>query len=157
MLGDAAEEDPDVPIITDLDPPPAGQVKVRLMAPPKTFIVDTSVCLLVTAVVSGGDSTEKLEEVVFEFVDDASNGLSFQQLTPGRWSALSTENGLVGGKIFECFRPEPEAFEELRKLDAQALGIAVTLEAEGTEPHTEVFPFEPGFYEGVLKLEGQFQ
>ncbi len=61
MLGDAEEEESDVPIITDLDPPPKGQVKVRFVAPPKTFIVGTSACLLVTAVVSGGDSTEKLD------------------------------------------------------------------------------------------------
>ena len=157
MLGDAEEEDSDVPIITDVDPRPVGPLTVRLMAPPKTFIVGNSACLLVTAMVSGGDSTEKLDAVVLEVIGGPSNGLAFKLLFPGRWSALSTENGLVGGKTFGCFRPEPEAFEELRKLDAQALGIAVTLEAEGTEPHTEVFPFEPGFYEGVLKLEGQFQ
>lgn len=41
MLGDAEEEESDVPIITDLDPPPKGQVKVRFVAPPKTFIVGT--------------------------------------------------------------------------------------------------------------------
>jgi len=75
----------------------------------------------------------------------------------GRWSALSTENGLIGGKTFECFHPEPEAFEEFRKLDVHNFSIAVTLEAEGTDPHTEVFPLDPGFYKDLLQLEGQSQ
>ena len=37
----------------------------------------------------------------------------------------------------------------------RALGIAITLEAEGTDPHTEVFPFDPAFYEGLLRLKAQ--
>ena len=125
------------------------------MAPPKTFIVDNLACLLVTAEVTGGDSTEKLEVGVLEVIGGPSNGLAFRQLTPGRWSALSTEHGLVGGKTFECFQPEPEVFDQLRKLDVEALGIAITLEAEGTDPHTEVFPFDPAFYEGLLRLKAQ--
>ena len=152
MLGDADEEQPDVPIITDVDPPASGPETVRFLQSPKTFIVDNAVCLLVTALVSGGDSPAKLDEVVFEVLGGTLGSYALQQVVVGRWSAMSTENGLVGGKTFECFRPDAETYELLGSQDPQALKLAVTLQAEGTDFYTKVFPIDPQFVEDVLKI-----
>ena len=152
MLGDAEEEEPGVPIITDLDPPVDGPQTVRFLAPPKTIIAGGRACMLVTALVSGGDSTEKLDEVVFEVVGGDFDSYYFHQVAPGRWSALSTGSGLIAGKTFECYLPDPESYKLLKAQDPRSLGIAVTLEARGADPHTEVFPLDPEFIQGVLEL-----
>ena len=152
MLGDAAEEQPDVPITTDLDPPPEPPETVRFLAPPRTFIVNNKPCVLVTAVTSGGDSPEKLEEVVFEIVGGSEDAYYLQLAVPGRWSAVSTEEGLVAGKTFECYLTDPDTYALLSDEDPESLRMAVTLEARGTDPYTEEFPLDPEFVRGVVDI-----
>jgi len=152
MLGDAEEEEPDVPIITDLDPPPAGAETVRFLHPPRTFIVEDSACMLVTAYTSGGDSPEKLEQVVFEVIGGSFDTYYFQRVIPSRWSAISTNDGLVAGKTFECYRPDPESYELLKAEDPESMRLAVTVEADGADPHTVEFPLDPEVVQGMLEI-----
>ena len=152
MLGDAEQEEPDVPIITDLDPPPAGAETVHFLDPPRTFIVEDSACMLVTAYTSGGDSPEKLEQVVFEIIGGSFDTYYFQRVIPSRWSAISTDDGLVAGKTFECYRPDPESYELLKAEDPESMRLAVTLEADGADPHTVEFPLDPEVVQAMLEI-----
>ena len=153
MLGDAEEEEPDTPIIVDLDPPPVGPETVRFLEPPRIFVIDGAVCILVTALTSGGDSPQKLDQAVGEVVGGTNDSYLLQRHVPGRWSAMSTPDGLVAGKTFECFRPNQESAALIRAEDPQSLRLAVTLEAEGSDPYTEEFPIEPELVQAILDLE----
>jgi hypothetical protein len=152
MLGDAEEERPDVPEITDLDSPPKGQETVHFLNPPRTFVGSNTACLLVTAYTSGGDSPQKLDNVVFELQGGGFNPGYLQGIVPGRWSAMTTEAGLVAGKTFECYHPDPEIIGLLSVQDPKELRLAVTLEAEGIDPHTEEFPLDADFVQQLLGL-----
>ena len=156
MLGGAEEERPDVPVVTDLDPPPKSQETVHFLNPPRTFIVADTACMLVTAYTSGGDSPSKLDEVVFELVGGGFYPGHFQHVVPGHWSAMTTEAGLVAGKTFQCYRPDPESteFELLSLQDSEELRLAVTLEAKGIDLHTEEFPLDANFVQQLLQLAG---
>ena len=152
MLGDAEEEEPEVPIITDLDPPPAGAETVHFLDPPRSFIVDDSVCMLITAYTSGGDSPEKLDQVVFEVVGSTVDSFYFQRVIPSRWSAITSDHGLVAGKTFECSRPDPESYELLKTQDPESLRISVTLGAQGLDSHTKEFPPDAELVRAILEL-----
>ena len=79
----------------------------------------------------------------------------YLQLTvPGRWSAMTTEAGLVAGKTFECYQPDPEASGLLSLQGPNELRLAVTLEAEGIDPYTEEFPLDADFVQQILQLVG---
>ncbi len=101
MLGDADQESPDVELTTDVDPPVSGQEVVRFTAAPKAFMMENLVCLVVTAHVSGGDSTEKLEATSMEMVGVEHLRLGPWWWLPKRWSAFSTDDALVAGKAFQ--------------------------------------------------------
>ena len=152
MLGDAEEEEPEVPIITDLDPPPPGAETLHFLDPPRAFIIDNSVCILITAYTSGGDLPEKLDQVVFEVVGGTVDTFYFQRVIPSRWSAMTTDDGLVAGKTFECSRPDPESYELLKSQDLESINIAVTLGAQGTEPYTQEFPLNPDLVSEILEI-----
>lgn len=154
MLGDAEEELPDVPITTDLDPPVIGPETVRFLEPPRTFIVDDRICIMVTALCAGGDSPQKLEKVVGEVLGEREEPYVDELDVPGRWSALSTEQGLVAGKTFECYWPKPENFAQLRAEDPGALRFLITLEARGADPHTQEFPIDPDFVRRAIERFG---
>lgn len=154
MLGDAEDEIPDVPDITDLDPAPEGRETVRFLSPPQSYVVANTACMMVTAYTSGGDSPLKLDEVVFEVIGGGFDPGHLQRVVPGRWSAMTTEAGLVAGKTFECYQPDPETIGLLSLQDPKALRLAVTLEAEGTDPHTEEFPLDADFVQQLLELVG---
>ncbi len=155
MLGDAEEEIPDVPDVVDVDPPAKGQETVQFLDPPKSFVVADTACMLVTAYTSGGDSPRKLDEVVFELIGGGFYPGYFQHTVPGHWSAVTTEAGLVAGKTFECFEPDPEFSGVISMQDPKGLRLAVTLEAEGTDPQTEEFPLDADFVRQVLELVGR--
>ena len=89
MLGDSDQEMPEVELTTDVDPPVSGQEVVRFTADPKVFMVGELVCLVLTAHLSGGDSTEKLEAVVLELVGKEQLPLGIRQDLPRRWSAFT--------------------------------------------------------------------
>ena len=153
MMGDAEEERPDVPDVTDIDPPPKGQEIVRFLDPPRTFVVADTACMLVTAYTSGGDSPKKLDKVVFEVIGGGFNPEHLQHVVPGHWSAVTTEAGLVAGKTFECYEPDPERSSDFLDLkDPEELRLAVTLEAEGSDPRTEEFPLDAEFVQELLEL-----
>ena len=152
MTGDAAEERPDVPEVTDLDPLPKGQESVHILNPPQTFVIADTACMLVTAYTSGGDSPKKLDKVVFELIGGGFDQGYMQQGVPGRWSAMTTEAGIVAAKTFECFQPDPENSGLLSLQDPKLLRLAVTLEAEGMDPHTDEFPLDADFVRQLQEL-----
>ena len=152
MLGNAEEEEPDVPEITDVDPPPKGQETVQFLGPPKTFVIADTACMLVTAFTSGGDSPKKLDKVVFELIGGGFNSRYLQHVVPSHWSAVTTDTGLVAGKTFECYEPDPESSEYQSLQNPKGLRLAVTLEAEGTDPQTEEFPLDADFIEQVMEI-----
>ena len=152
MLGDAEAETPDVPLITDLDPLPAGAETLHFLNSPRLFIVDDLACILVTAYTSGGDSPQKLDEAVIEVIGGTVAVYNFQQVVPGRWGALSTQDGLVAAKNFGCILPGPETYELLAAQDPQSLSLSITLEAEGIEPYTEDFPLDPEFIQAMMDI-----
>ena len=152
MLGDAEYERPDEPIVVDLDPPPPEPETLRFLHSPKLFVVDGAVCVVVTALASGGDSPEKLEQPLGNFVGGATRFFGFQRTMPGRWSALSTDDGLVAGKTFECYLPGPETATLISAEDPMSLSLAITLEAKGDEPFTEEFPIQEKTVEAVIEL-----
>lgn len=156
MLGDAEAEAPDVPLITDLDPPPDGAETLHFLDPPRTFIVDDFACTVVTAYTSGGDSPQKLDEAVVELVGGTVGAYYFQHVVPARWGALSTQDGLVAAKNFGCFLPGPETYELLAAQDPQSLSLSITLEAEGIDPYTEVFPLDPEFVQAMVEIASTF-
>ena len=157
MLGDAEEEEPDAAIVTDLDPPPVGTETVRFLHPPRTFVIDDAACILVTAYTSGGDSPQKLDQAVGEVLGGNYESYYFRRAVPGRWSALSTDEGLVAGKTFECYEPDPRSAELIRAEDPTSLRFAVTLEAEGSDPYTEEFPMDPDFVRALLEVAGSVE
>ena len=154
MLGDAEEELPDVPDVTDVDPPVKGQETVQFLNSPQTFVVADTACMLVTAFTSGGDSPQKLDKVVFELIGGGFSPGFLQHVVPGHWSAVTTEAGLVAGKTFKCYEPDPESSEVLSLQDPKGLRLAVTLEAEGIDPQTEEFPLDADFVQEILELVG---
>jgi len=154
MLGDAEEELPDVPDVTDVDPPVKGQETVQFLNPPQTFVVADTACMLVTAYTSGGDSPQKLDKVVFELIGGGFNPGFLQHVVPGHWSAVTTEAGLVAGKTFKCYEADPESSEVISLQNPQGLRLAVTLEAEGIDPQTEEFPLDAEFVQEILELVG---
>lgn len=153
MMGDAEEEAPDEADVTDVDPQPEGPETVQFMAAPKTFIEGSTACLVVTAMVSGGDSTEKLDVGDVEVIGRTFERGSFRQVIPSRWSAVVSDDGPVGGKTIACFEPKEQLFDELRKTGPQELSLAVTLEADEVDPRTEIYPMDPEFYDGILSLQ----
>ncbi len=154
MIGDAEEETPDVPEVTEVDPPPKGPETVKFLDPPKTFVIANTACMIVTAYASGGDSPKKLNKVVFELIGGGFYPGYFQHTVPGHWSAVTTEAGLVAGKTFECYEPDTESGELLSLQDTKVLRLAVTLEAEGSDPQTEEFPLDANFVQQLLELVG---
>lgn len=152
MLGDAEVDDVDVPIVTELDSISDEPETAQFLGAPRTFILDNRACVLVTATTSGGDSSEKLESVVFEIVGGGTSVFYFYPTVPGRWSAFSSPDGLVAGKTFECFTPGLITYQLLTAEDPASLRLAVTLEADGADPYTEEFPFDSGFMDSLLEI-----
>jgi hypothetical protein len=155
MLGDAELERADLTIVTDLDPQGEDPETVRFLDDPKMTIVDNRACLLVTAQTSWGDSSEKLEPVVFEIVGGTESIYYFYPTYPGRWSAFSTENGLVAAKTFECFVPGLLTYQRLSAADPATLRLAVTVQTKDTDPYIEEFPFDPAFMRSLLEIARQ--
>ena len=149
MPGDADQESPDVELITDVDPPVSGQVVVRFTAAPKVFMIEDLACLVVTAHVSGGDSTEKLEAAAFEVVGGEHVSLGIWLEIPKRWSAFTTDDALVGGKAFQCYKPEQAAYDAVIAQAPGSAQLAITLHAEGVTPHTRLFPIDPAIVQAI--------
>ena len=57
---------------------------------------------------ASGDSTEKLGEVNFGLVTEDGEQEQILRRIPPLWSAMSSESGLVAGKLVACFSPGPE-------------------------------------------------
>jgi hypothetical protein len=152
MLGDAEYDDAEFPDVPDLDPPAEGEETIVFVREPRTLIVDNNACVLIEAVTSAGDSTEKLEPPELEIVGGTIGAYAFRPTFPGRWSAFSTEDAWVAGKIFGCFQPTEATYQALGEQDPAALALAVTLAADGAEPQTAEFPMAPEFIAGILEI-----
>ncbi len=109
------------------------------------------------ALTSGGDSPAKLDKVVGEVVAGMNEPFMFQRTVPGRWSAMSTDGGLVAGKTFECFRLDHESADLIRAKDPQSINLAITLEVEGSDPYTEVFPINPEIVRAIMNAASSIE
>ena len=94
----------------------------------------------------------KMEEMGFEFVT---------LVHPTAHLARSVERGIgtvVGpGAVLAAavvVGPDLESGELLSLQNPKALRLAVTLEAEGTDPRTEEFPLDAGFVQELLEIVG---
>ena len=67
--------------------------------------MEDSGCIILTAVTAEGDSTEKLGETGFGLISEDGEQLQLLRSVPPLWSALSTDKGLVAGKLIACFQP----------------------------------------------------
>lgn len=149
MPGDADQETPDVDLITDIDPPVSGREVVRFTAAPNVFMIDNLVCLVVTAHLSGGDSTEKLEATAYEMVGGDHLRVGVYRNLPKRWSAFATDDALVGGKAFQCYVPDQATYDVLVTQPPGSAQLSITLHAEGVTPHTRRFPIDPAIVQAM--------
>ena len=67
---------------------------------------------------------------------------------------MTTEAGLVAGKTFKCYEPDPEIRQLQGMEDPGKLRLAITLEADGIDPYTEEFPLDRDFVQQISKLVG---
>jgi hypothetical protein len=154
MSQDVADEMPDVPIVDDLDDsgPDAPIELVRFLAPPKLVLVEDSGCIILTAVTAEGDSTEKLGETSFALISEDDERLEFLRSVPPLWSAISTESGLVAGKLVACFRPGPEQCEAWWSVEKPRLLVEIAVLDVGVQPVHEIIPIEPDVHRLALEV-----
>ncbi len=154
MSQEVAEELPEVAVIDDLDDSgDEGPIEiVRFLDPPKLVLVEDSGCLILTAVTAEGDSTEKLGEVNFGLVSAGDDPLQILRSIPPLWGAMSTESGLVAGKLIACFSPGPEQCEMWWSIEKPSLLVEISVLDEGVEPVHEVIPIEPEVRRKALEL-----
>jgi hypothetical protein len=112
-------------------------------------------CVVLSALVSGGDSSEKLRSVVFEFVDAKDDGIPFEQGTVSRWSAVSTKEGLIAGKTFYCGVPGNTAYNALSgQVKNDSLRLMVSIEGAGGRSYSDSFDLEKKFIAELTELAG---
>jgi hypothetical protein len=154
MSRGVADEQPEVPIIDDLDDSgDEGPIEaVRFLDPPKLVLVEDSGCIVLTAVTAEGDSTEKLGEVNFGLISEEGDREQILRGVPPLWSALSTESGLVAGKLVACFSPGPEQCEVWWSIEKPRLLVEISVLDEGVEPVHEIMPIEPEVRRKALEV-----
>jgi hypothetical protein len=145
MSQDIAEDLPEVPIIDDLDDSgDDGPIElVRFLDSPKLVLVEDSGCIILTAVTAEGDSTEKLGETSFGLISEDGEQLQLLRNVPPLWSALSTDSGLVAGKLIACFQPGPAQCEAWWSIEQPRLIVEIAVLDKGVEPVHEIIPIEP--------------
>ncbi len=155
MLGNAENLKPVRAIINELDPLPALPESIRILGQPKFLIVAGEACVVVSALAAGGDSTEKLKSVMFEFVDAEDDGIPFEQATTSRWSALSTKEGLIAGKTFYCSVPDDATFDALsNQAKNDSLRLIVSIEGARGMIYSDAFVLEKKFIMELIELAG---
>jgi hypothetical protein len=154
MSQEIAEDLPEAPIIDDLDDSgDDGPIEmVRFLAPPKLVLVEDSGCIILTAVTAEGDSTEKLGETSFGLISEDGDELQLLRSVPALWSALSTESGLVAGKLIACFQPGPEQCEAWWSIEKPRLIVEIAVLDKGVEPVHEIIPIEPEVRRKALEV-----
>jgi hypothetical protein len=154
MPSEVSEALPVVPIIDDLDDSgDEGPMEiVRFLDPPKLLLVEDSGCIVLTAVTAEGDSTEKLGETSLGLISADGNQRQTLRNIPALWSALSTENGLVAGKLIGCSRPGPEQCEAWWSIEAPRFIVEISLLDDGVEPVHEIIPIEPELLQTALEM-----
>jgi len=154
MSREVAEELPEVPVIDDLDDTGDGgpMEVVRFIDPPKILLVEDSGCILLTAVTANGDSTEKLGEVNFGLISADGDRMQILRNVPPLWSPMSTEDGLVAGKLIACFQPGPEQCEAWWSIEKPRLTVDISVLDEDVEPLREIIEIEPEAHRRALEV-----
>lgn len=116
---------------------------VRFLDPPKLVLVEDSGCIVLTAVTAEGDSTEKLGNASFGLISVDGDRQQILRSVPPLWSALSTEKGLVAGKLIACFRPGPEQCKAWWSMEEPRLMVEISVLDAGVEPVHEIMSIEP--------------
>ena len=104
MDEDEADEHPEVPLVTDVDPDLPGDEVVQFVGDPKVWLDEDAVCVLVAAATSEGDASEKLEEAEVELLDDGGERIDIEPEFPSRWGASARSGApLIAAKTVACF------------------------------------------------------
>ncbi len=125
---------------------------VRFLDPPKLILVEDSGCIVLTAVTTEGDTTEKLGEVNFGLISADGDRMQLLRNVPALWSPLSTEKGLVAGKLIACFQPGPEQCQVWWSIEKPRLIVEISVLDEGVEPVHEIIPLEPETLRTALEV-----
>ncbi|GJM07828.1 MAG: hypothetical protein DHS20C11_01040 [Lysobacteraceae bacterium] len=143
MLGDAEYDDPDVPITTDLDPPVTdGDYDVNLVADPEFHFIGDMACLVVQVMVEGGDSTEHLDQAMYELVAGEDRLVPYADVE-SYWSAFSTPANLVAGKAISCYRPGEDTRQLLDGKALDQVSVSLHIEVDGEAPTVLEQPISP--------------
>lgn len=143
MLGDAEYDDPDVPITTDLDPPVTdGDYDVNLVADPEFHFIGDMACLVVQVMVEGGDSTEHLDQAMYELVAGEDRLVPYADVE-SYWSAFSTPANLVAGKAISCYRPGEDTRQLLDGKPLDQVSVSLHIEVDGEAPTVLEQPISP--------------
>jgi hypothetical protein len=153
MSEDVAEDLPTALVISDIDDPDGpGAETVQVIGSPELHLMPDAVCVVLRAFTSGGDSTEKLEDVEIELVDEGDVSVGLRREIPPRWSAFPTDDGLVAGKTWACFRPGPEQCEMWRSLEGKPVGARYTIHATGIQAFTGAYLIDTRNQDAILGL-----
>jgi hypothetical protein len=154
MSQEVAEELPEIPVIDDLDDSgDEGPIEmVRFLGRPKLILVENSGCLVLTAVTAEGDTTEKLGEASFGLISADGDRMQILRRIPPLWSALSTEDGRVAGKLIACFQPGPEECKVWWSMENPRLMVEISVLDDGVEPVHEIIPIEPEMHRTALAV-----
>jgi hypothetical protein len=154
MSQEVAEELPEIPVIDDLDDSgDEGPIEmVRFLGRPKLILVENSGCLVLTAVTAEGDTTEKLGEASFGLIAADGDRMQILRRVPPLWSALSTEDGRVAGKLIACFQPGPEQCQVWWSMENPRLMVEISVLDDGVEPVHEIIPIEPEVHRTALAV-----
>jgi len=109
-------------------------------------------CIVLTAVTAEGDSTEKLGETGFGLISEDGEQLQLLHSVPPLWSALSTDSGLVAGKLIACFQPDSEQCEAWWSIEKPRLIIEISVLDKGVESVHEIIPIEPEVRRKALEV-----
>lgn len=105
MNDDVAEEQPEVPIIADLDDPEFDLDTMRIHKPPEFWIEPPGdVCTVMAAIASDGDSSEKIRGASFSLISPTGSEHVVEPQVPPRWSITQTgTKQYLAAKSFACF------------------------------------------------------
>ena len=153
MLGGAESRLPEQPVVNDLDPLPPVPETITMVHDPRLLIVNSEACVVVSALSSGGDTPEKLEPAVFAVVSGGGDHVPLDQATTGRWSALSTRQGLVAAKTFYCAVLNEATREALLDEDtAGSLMLRIFVEGRGVRGFRTTVSLDGDFLEELIDL-----
>jgi hypothetical protein len=149
-----AGEDPEVPLIVDVDPDLPGQERVAIARDPKFWLIDDeAVCVLLTATTSEGDATEKLIAPRLEVLAEDGTSMFETEAFPSKWGASALSGSpIIAAKTYACFSLRNDSCDQLAARDDEAVSVQVAVKASDLEPAVAVYPLPKEIMEGVQRF-----